>query len=202
MSLLSGFDNGLQHRKQLMRLLVNSLMEICAYGEQKQMAITLETFDREVEKKCLIGPAGDTASLSRTIRKEYQNFGIMYDMAHGPLINEDPRRALNVLKRYLVHIHVGNCVKRIATHPAYGDKHPRFGVDGGEHDVEELTRFIRILFDTGYLGKKTKPNGRLPIVGFEIKPLPGEDPDVVVAGTKRVWKAAWARLQEDEEMPL
>lgn len=194
-SLLSGPDPGEARRNDATRVLVDSLNEICAYGEQKGLAITLETFDRDVEKKCLIGPSREAAALARAIRKEHRDFGIMYDMAHGPLLYEDPRKALTLLKQYLVHIHVGNCVK-VQGHPAYGDKHPRFGVKGGEHDVADLTRFLKILFDIGYLGKKGRSNGKLPIVGFEVKPLPGEQRDTVIAGTKRVWRQAWAQLQQ------
>jgi len=103
-------------------------------------------------------------------------------------------KALALLKEYLVHIHVGNCVK-VTGNPAYGDKHPRFGVDGGVHDVDDLARFLKILFDIGYLGKKTGGNGKPPVVGFEVKPLPGESSGVVLASTKRVWRQAWAQLQ-------
>jgi len=193
-SLLSGPDPGASSRSDAIRALVDSLKEICAYGEQKGLAITLETFDRDVEKKCLIGPAREAAALARTVRKDHWDFGILYDMAHGPLLEEDPRKALTLLKEHLVHIHVGNCVK-VQGNPAYGDKHPRFGVDGGVHDAHDLTRFLKILFDIGYLGKKTRANEKLPIVGFEVKPLPGESSRAVIASTKRVWKQAWAQLQ-------
>jgi len=194
MSLLSGPDPGGDQRAEATRLLVDSLDQVCTYGEEKRIPITLETFDREVEKKCLVGPSGEAAAIARTIRKDHPDFGIMYDMAHGPLLNEDPRRALAVLRRYLVHIHVGNCVKA-AGHPAYGDKHPRFGIERGEHDTQDLARFLRILFDIGYLGKKTTSDTTLPIVGFEIKPMPGETPDAVIAGTKRAWRQAWAECR-------
>ena len=194
MSLLSGFDHGESKRKESMRFLVQSLKEICAYGEERHMPITLEAFDREVEKKCLIGPAEEAVALARAIRREYSNFGIMYDMAHGPLLDEDPRHALTLLKPFLIHVHVGNCVKRDKSNPAYGDKHPRFGIQGGEHDVAELTKFIKILFDVGYLTKRQREGKTVPIVGFEIKPMPDEDPDLVVAGTKRVWREAWKRV--------
>jgi len=193
-SLLSGPDPGAPRRNDAMRALVDSLKEICAYGEEKRLGITLETFDRDVEKKCLIGPARDAAALARMVRKDFRNFGILYDMAHGPLLEEDPRSALALLKNYLVHIHVGNCVK-VEGNPAFGDKHPRFGVDGGMHDVDDLTRFLKILFDIGYLGKKTQQSEKLPIVGVEVKPLPGESSETVLAGTKRVWRQAWAQLQ-------
>jgi sugar phosphate isomerase/epimerase len=195
LTLPSGLDPGEPQRNDAAHALINSLREICAYGEQKSVAITLEIFDREIDKRQLIGPANEAAALARTIRKEYPDFGIMYDMAHGLLLNEDPRRALVLLKDYLVHIHVGNCVKD-AGNPAYGDKHPRFGINGGETDVEDLTRFIKILFDAKFLRKRTYRNDKLPIVGFEVKPLLEERPEAVVAGTKRVWREAWARLEE------
>lgn len=168
---------------------------VAAYGEQKHIAITMETFDREIEKKCLAGPARESVALARTIRKNYRDFGIMYDMAHAPLLNEDPRRGLALLSSYLVHVHVGNCVK-VPGHPAYGDKHPRFGIEGDEHDTDDLARFIKVLFDVGYLGRRPKPGGQLPIVGFEVRPLRGENPEAIIAGTKRVWRQAWAKLQE------
>ena len=190
--LLSGPD--VPRRNDAMRALVDSLKEICAYGEEKRLGITLETMDRDVEKKCLIGPAREAAALARMVRKDFRNFGILYDMAHGPLLDEDPRSALTILKNYLVHIHLGNCVK-VEGNPAFGDKHPRFGVDGGMHDVDDLTRFLKILFDIGYLGKKTQQSEKLPMVGLEVRPLPGESSEAVLAGTKRVWRQAWAQLQ-------
>jgi len=195
LTVLSGPDPGPAKRDDATRVLVDSLNEICAYGEQKKVAITMETFDREVEKKCLTGPAKESAALARTIRKKFRDFGIMYDMAHAPLLNEDPKRALALLNNYLVHVHVGNCVK-VPGHPAYGDKHPRFGIEGGEHDVDDLARFIKTLFDIKYLNWRAKPNRQASIVGFEIRPLPGEDPETTIAGTKRVWRQAWAKLQQ------
>ena len=44
-SLLSGPDPGAPGRNDAIRALVDSLREICAYGEEKRLAITLETFD-------------------------------------------------------------------------------------------------------------------------------------------------------------
>jgi sugar phosphate isomerase/epimerase len=194
MSLLSGPDPVTSKRSEATRALVDSLKEVCAYGEKMGLAVALEAFDRDVEKKCLIGPAKEAAAVARSVRTDFPDFGILYDMAHGPLLEEKFESALTVLKDYLVHIHVGNCVKE-AGNPVYGDKHPRFGVNGGLHDVEELTHFLQILFDVGYLGKKLRANEKLPIVGFEIKPLPGESPEAVLASTKRVWRQSWAKLQ-------
>jgi sugar phosphate isomerase/epimerase len=194
LSLLSGPDPGAQKRSEATKALIYSLREICAYGEKMGLAVTLEAFDRDIEKKCLIGPAKEAAAVARSVRTDFPDFGILYDMAHGPLLEESFKNSLTILKDYLVHIHLGNCVK-VAGNPVYGDKHPRFGVDGGLHGVEELTHFLRLLFDVGYLGKRLRANEKLPIVGFEIKPLPGESPEAVLAGTKRVWRRSWAQLQ-------
>jgi sugar phosphate isomerase/epimerase len=194
MSLLSGPDPGAPKRNEATKALVGSLREICAYAEKMGLGVTLEAFDRDVEKKCLIGPAKEAAAVARSVKADFADFGILYDMAHGPLLGENFKSALTTLKDCLVHIHLGNCVKATGN-PVYGDKHPRFGVNGGLHDVEELTHFLRLLFDVGYLGKRLRANEKLPIVGFEIKPLPGESSEVVLAGTKRVWRQSWTQLQ-------
>ncbi len=36
--------------------------------------------------------------------------------------------------------------------------------------------------------------GKQNVVAFEVKPLPGQSPDVVVANAKRTLMEAWARL--------
>ena len=123
------------------------------------------------------------------MRKDYPDFGLMYDLSHQPLLFEESEKALRLLKSHLVHIHVGNGV-RDEGKPGYGDLHPRFGWPGGCNDVDELATFIRALFKVGYLaeGKKEKP-----WVGFEVKPQTDrETPEQVIAGTKRVWEEAWA----------
>jgi sugar phosphate isomerase/epimerase len=106
-------------------------------------------------------------------------------------LDEQALPALSALKDYLVHAHVGNCVKA-AELAGYGDQHPRFGFPGGENGVPELVDFLQALFAVGYL-KKT-PDGSKPWVGIEVKPMPGETSEAVLAGTKRAWIEAWARV--------
>jgi sugar phosphate isomerase/epimerase len=115
----------------------------------------------------------------------------MYDMGHAPLLNEDFSKALRLLKDHLVHVHVGNCVK-VQSHAAYGDQHPRFGLDGGENDVKELVQFLRGLRDVVYI--KSTPQEISPVVGFELKPRPGEKPEAVITNGKRTWRKAWNLL--------
>jgi hypothetical protein len=74
-------------------------------------------------------------------------------------------------------------------HPAYGDKHPSFGIAGGENDVAEVTLFLKALLDIKYVSQ-----GKQNIVAFEVKPMTGETPETVIANAKRTLMEAWARL--------
>ncbi|MEE9399125.1 MAG: hypothetical protein V3V23_02555, partial [Dehalococcoidales bacterium] len=111
------------------------------------------------------------------------------DLSHLPLMGESSDYALSAAKDYLTHVHIGNCVLKDKNHPAYGDKHPPFGIAGGENDVEEVRLFLKILMDIGYLGE-----GKQNVVAFEVKPLDGESSEVVIANAKRTLMEAWARL--------
>jgi len=187
---LSGEDPGEEKREQALKLLVSSIKEICDYAKSKgNLKITLEIFDRDIDKKCLIGPANEARKLAAEVRKEYDNFGLMVDLSHLPLLNETPAEAIMPIKDYLVHAHIGNCILSDKKHPGYGDQHPRFGIIGGENDVKELTEFLKVLLDIGFLNHKNPP-----IVSFEVKPLAGETSEVVIANAKRVLKEAWARV--------
>jgi len=170
--------------------LVASLMELSAYGRDRDIAITLETFDRTVEKKAHVGPTKLAVQVSEAVRREYPEFGLMLDLSHMPLLGESTRESLITGRDHLVHAHIGNCVMGDPKHPAYGDVHPRFGIAGGQNDTPEVLEYLRVLFEIGFLGA----TNRLPFLSFEVKPLPGEDPGVVIAGTKRVFADAWAQL--------
>ena len=190
LAFLSGKDPGKEGREQACELLISSIKEICNYAKSKgDLGITLEIFDQEIDKKCLIGPANEARKLAAEIRKEFDNFGLMVDLSHLPLLNETPTQAIMPIKDYLVHAHMGNCIMRDKDQPGYGDQHPRFGIIGGENDVKELTEFLKVLLDIGFLNHQNPP-----IVSFEVKPLAGETSEVVIANAKRVLKEAWARV--------
>jgi sugar phosphate isomerase/epimerase len=189
LAFLSGKDPGDKDRPAARKALFQSTKELCAYGQDKGIGITCETFDRTIDKKALIGPSDFAAEYAAAVRQDYPDFGLMYDLSHQPLLYEESEQALRQLKPHLVHIHVGNGV-RDEGKPGYGDLHPRFGWPGGCNDVDELAVFIRALFKTGYLADGTRDR---PWVGFEVKPQSEkETPEQVIAGTKRVWADAWA----------
>jgi sugar phosphate isomerase/epimerase len=184
---LSGADPGPEGRQQATNLLVDSLSQICAYASSKgNIRVVVETFDRDIDKKALIGPNSEGVSLSQRIRQKHSNFGLMLDLSHLPLQHETSEQALRIAKDHLVHAHMGNCVMRDKTHPAYGDNHPRFGVPGGENDVPQVVEYIRVLMQIGYLNEKNPA-----ILSFEVKPMVDESSEIVIANAKRTLREAW-----------
>lgn len=171
-------------------LLADSLTQLCGYAQSKgDLNITLEIFDRDVDKKCLIGPTAEAVQVAKEVRRRYPNFGLMVDLSHLPLLKESADLALKTAGDYLAHVHMGNCILKDKNHPAYGDKHPPFGIAAGENDVEQVRLFLKALMEIGYIGE-----GKQNVVAFEVKPLSGQSPDVVVASAKRTLMEAWARL--------
>lgn len=150
--------------------------------------VVLETFDRAVDKRALIGPANEAAGVATTLRESFPNFGLLYDMAHMVLLGEKPVPAMTRLREYLVHVHVGNCVNAQGR-PGYGDLHPRFGYPGSANDITELVEFLNALFSVGYLSEKLE--SPRPGVGFEIRPQTGETSAAILANLKRAWREAW-----------
>lgn len=191
-ALLSGPDPGDAGRPLAQKALEASLVELCEYAGPKGLPVVLEVFDRDIDKKSLVGPTVLAAEIAHNVRQRVGNFGLMVDLSHVPMLNETAEAALSAAQEYLVHVHVGNCVIRDKAHPAFGDLHPRFGIAGGENDVAELADFLRGLFRIGYLGEGLSER---PILSFEVKPLPGETSEAVIAGSKRALAAAWAELK-------
>lgn len=190
--MLSGPDSSEAERPAATAALVESIGELYTCARPYGMEITLETFDRKVDKKALVGPSDEAAALAVKIKKDHPGFGLLYDMAHGVLLDEAPLPAMTTMKDHLVHAHVGNCVK-VPGRPSYGDLHPRFGFPGSENDVAELVEFLRALFAVGYL-REDPPIGERPWVGFEVKPQPGETSEEIIANMKRAWREAWAKV--------
>jgi sugar phosphate isomerase/epimerase len=196
LALLSGPDPGDADREHALEFLVDSLKQICAYAQEKgedyQLAVSLENFDRTIDKRCLIGPTALAAQVASAVKEHYSNIGLTIDLSHQPLLGESPHDMVIAAIDHLIHVHIGNCLTSEREHPAYGDQHPRFGIPGGENDVPQVARFIEALIYGGYF-KKNVPTAR-PVVSFEVKPLPGEKPELVIANAKRVLREAWARL--------
>jgi sugar phosphate isomerase/epimerase len=178
-------------RENAYQALVLSTRELCRYaGESGDLKIVHEIFDYDVDKKSLVGPASLARRYAEDIRSGYDNFGLMVDLSHLPLIHETAQEAILPIKEYIVHAHVGNCVVKNPAWPGYGDLHPRFGYPGSENGVNEIAGFLKILLETGFLNTAGRP-----MLSIEVKPYGNDDADLVIAGSKRYLSAAWAKVQ-------
>ncbi|MDI6617171.1 MAG: TIM barrel protein [Clostridiales bacterium] len=186
---LSGkYEEG--RKEEAYKALVDSVKKLCKYAKSKgNLRVTLEVFDYDVDKRSLIGPVDLAKRFAEEIREEYDNFGLLVDLSHIPMLHETIEQALLPIRDYIVQAHMGNCVVKDKGLPGYGDSHPRFGFPGGENDVDELTEYLKVLKYIGFFDQEKRP-----IFSFEVKPFGDEDPDLVIANAKRVLNLAWARL--------
>ena len=177
-------------KEEAYQQLIKSTKELCAYAKSKSdIKIALEVFDYDIDKCALIGPVDIAKRYAEEICAEFDNFGLMVDLSHLPILHESARQSLIPVKDYIIHAHMGNCMMRDKQDPAYGDAHPRFGYPGGENDVNELVEYIKVLIEIGYLN----PDNRR-FLSFEVKPVGDEDSDIIIANAKRVLNLAWAMV--------
>ena len=174
-------------KEESFQALLKSTRELCEYEKSKgDMPVLCEVFDYDIAKKSLIGPVDMVKRYAETICAEYDNFGLMVDLSHIPMLHETIEESLLPVQQYIRHAHMGNTVIKSPECPAYGDEHPRFGFPNSENDVEELAAYLRLLLKIGFLNEKKRP-----IVSFEIKPFGEEDPEVCLANAKRTLDLAW-----------
>jgi sugar phosphate isomerase/epimerase len=171
--------------------LVASLCEIASALKQRgTMPLLLETFDRlPYGKNCLIGPNADAAAIAREVRKLHPDFGLMLDLSHLPLQGETPRQAWSACGPYVTHAHMGNCVMEKPGHPMNGDEHPPFSDPAGRNGVPELTEYLRVLLEEGYLSK-----ARRPFLSFEVCVYGDWTREHVIQQCKETLDAAWAQV--------
>jgi sugar phosphate isomerase/epimerase len=191
-ALLSGKDPGDADRDAAVKALTGFLIELSQYAQQVgNLPVYLEVFDRDIDKKSLVGPHSLAAAIAEEVRAEAPNFALMVDLSHLPLLKESPEEALTAVKGYIGHAHCGNCVMRDPGNVAYGDLHPGFGFEGGENDVDELADYLYWLFKVGYLREGAEER---PVLSFEVQPVAPETSAAVIAGAKRTLAKAWAKL--------
>lgn len=170
--------------------LLKTTQNLCAYARTKGMCVELEVFDYDMDKAALIGPAPLAAEFAAQMRKTCNNFGLMVDLSHFPTTYETSQFVIRTLRPYITHFHIGNAVVEPGCE-AYGDQHPRFGFPNSANDTAELLDFFKVLKEEGFF------NAENPyVLSIEVKPWGDEDPEIVMASTKRVINRAWALLEE------
>lgn len=170
--------------------LLKTTQNLCAYARTKGMCVELEVFDYDMDKAALIGPAPLAAEFAAQMRKTCNNFRLMVDLSHFPTTYETSQFVIRTLRPYITHFHIGNAVVKPGCE-AYGDQHPRFGFPNSANDTAELLDFFKVLKEEGFF------NAENPyVLSIEVKPWGDEDPEIVMASTKRVINRAWALLEE------
>ena len=185
----SGKDPGDEKRPEAKRHFIDFMYEVCRYARQQgDMVVTLKIFDRDVDKHFLIGHFADAAEVARPVAAECDNFGLLSDLSHFPLLRETPEEAIPLVKDFFLHFHIGNCVVEDKKHFLYGDLQPRFGMPGGSLDTKDVCNYFKVLLKHGLLNKDNPP-----VVSAEVRPLLAEETsELVIANTKRVIREAWA----------
>ena len=188
-AMLSGPDPGDKKRSGSLQRTADLIAELCAYSQSRNgPKIILEVFDREIDKKALVGPAETALHLCELVyARGADNFGVCVDLSHLPLLGETPEQAIFPVQDYLASAHLGNAVL-LEGHPLYGDQHPGFGNPAGANRIDQTRDFINTLKNTGFLNRKNPP-----MVSFEVKPSDGEKSETVIAAALRVFRRAWVK---------
>jgi len=133
-------DNG--EKKVAYEYLKKSLEELLKYieGEAQdyQLNLSLEPGDTKVDSFSLIGSTDLAITLVHEIREKYRNFSLTLDTSHLRQLDEEPIDSIKRASPYCNHIHLANCIIRDKSYKLYGDKHPEFGIEGGEISIEGL----------------------------------------------------------------
>ena len=141
------------------------VMKLCE-SIPNDVTLCFEPTDRDIDKYFLYGPIDETIELARRVRSEgFNNFGILLDMCHVPLMHETLESALSKSSEYLVHVHLGNCVIKNKASLFYGDKHPAWNYPDGEYSACDGARFVKMLKASGYMDKENST------VSFEMRPF-------------------------------
>ena len=186
-NVISGsYDHSVNEDDQLAQL-TDSLSRLCESAQQlDNITVVLDVPDRDYDRKSLVGATDLAVKLSENISNNYANFGITLDISHMPLLGENTADMVHLASDQLVNVHIGNCYLADPSSTAYGDAHPRFGIDDSLIGTRETSALLRGLLDIGYLA----PQSVNPLQ-LNLRPQPGESPLNVLANGKRHLRAAW-----------
>ena len=201
MNIASGPDPGPSERPGAKARFVQFLCELGREAVKREIMVLIEPFDRSIGKNLLIGPTAEAAEVVERVHQEgVESVGLMLDMGHVPLMEEDIYRAFELSAPYLYHTHLGSCVKRDPDNEFYGDKHPPWGLEEGECDIPEVVEFFDAAFEVGYLR-----SGQRATVTLEMQPYPGlsaeESINIWLEKLNEAWSLYWKqdRLADDAD---
>jgi len=184
--LASGPDVAANQRAAARGWLVESLQKLGDEGGKLGLAVSLESCDREVDRKRLVGPTAEAVDVVKAVKRD--NVGLTLDLAHLVLLKEDPTDAVSTARAYTLHAQVANAILADGN-PSRGDQHPAFGTDGSLVGPDQVAAFLRALEKYGFW--KKAGGGFLSV---EVRPREEEYSAVVLAGALRIVAEAVAKL--------
>jgi sugar phosphate isomerase/epimerase len=200
MDLNPGKDPGPEHRERAKEAAVESLTRLCEYAASRAtdyvLPLSMENFDRELDKKLLLGPTAETIEVVAAVRRRCPNMGITPDLAHLMILGEDPAQSVREMDGMVFHAHLANYIIADRNDPRWGDSHPPFWVEGSEVYPEHVAAYFGALDDIGYFDAGSGDFGRR-LVTFEIRPGENESSSTVIAGSARLLRRASQRLGEE-----
>jgi sugar phosphate isomerase/epimerase len=152
----------------------------------KGTALYLEPTDRDVDKRALFGPFGESAAFIKDTQLKGAPLYMLLDMGHIPLVHTSLEEAVEQSKDVLGHIHLGNCVIKNPSNPMYGDKHVAWGEEEGEYGTSDAERFVKCLKAAGYFTAGAKST-----VTFEMRPMTGKTSDESMDEFISILDRAW-----------
>jgi len=159
-------------REKAIEATIKTLRELAEEAAKYGMNVYIETFDWKWDKKRLLGPLSLAAQVVEKVRETHRNVYIMWDLSHGPMLDETP----DTLRSYpdlIGHIHIG-CTKKVDD--KLYDWHPGFYRPGALNDERDVAKLLEVLHDIKYRGA----------ISFEVKPEEGQHPMEVVYTAKAV----------------
>ncbi|MFZ4695372.1 MAG: TIM barrel protein [Verrucomicrobiia bacterium] len=166
-AIVSGRDVGVARRGQALESLKRSVFELAEAARPYGLGrFEMETMDREVHKKHVLGPTAEALAFIHEVRQEVPGFYLAFDTAHIRLLGEDPAESLAQAAGVTGQIHLANCVDD-PRKPGFGDHHIPPGPPGFL-DRREIRRLLDRGLAAGVLGPKR------PIVSVEVAGDGGE----------------------------
>lgn len=186
-------DPGPAERAATVERLAADLRALCDYADanskRRRLHLTFENFDREIEKKRIIGPTVEAVALIEAVDRP--NIGLTIDLSHLPLLGETSAQALRAAAPHLIHAHIGNGVIDHPESPLYGDFHPRFGHPLGRNDLPQVVEYLNELHALDYWTRARERLGGTPILSIELKSSGTENSATILANGKRTFGRAW-----------
>ena len=129
--------------------------------------VVLETGDRVVDARQLLGPTDYSMQVADEIRKSCKNCYLTLDTSHIAQLGENVEESLDKALYLSNHVHLASCILTPG-HVLYGDKHPFFSHPDGVLSDERL----KCIFNR--VEKRAKEENREILVGHEVIDRSGE----------------------------